>query len=90
MDQPPRKLAGEEQDMTHDIPLPYRFDVVTRGNPDTGGYIEVPVWSSVDMHAYATQRERDAIERCAQICECFDACDPKYIAVEIRALLEKP
>jgi hypothetical protein len=31
----------------------------------------------------------EVIEQCAQACEGFDACDPSYIAIHIRALAEQ-
>lgn len=33
-------------------PLPLRYDLVTRANPETGGYRDVPVYSADDMRAY--------------------------------------
>lgn len=54
-------------------PLPERYDVVTRANPDTAGYVNVPVWSECDVRSYgeACYADGAAAERgrCAKTVE---------------------
>ncbi len=45
-----------------------------------------------EVERITTERDaikRRTIERCAEVCEGFDPCDPKHIAAAIRALLEE-
>ena len=44
---------------------------------------------SVYTEAQLKQAVRDALEAAAQVCELFDATDPKYLAVEIRNMAKE-
>ena len=62
------------------LPTPIRIDRI--------GYDSDTAYTAEQMeahaqHAYAEGR-KDERERCAQIVEGFDSCDPKYIAAAIR------
>jgi hypothetical protein len=40
------------------------------------------------VDVYDKQAMRDLLEEAAEMCELFDATDPKYLAVEIRRMKE--
>jgi hypothetical protein len=47
------------------LPLPERFDVVTRGTE------QVPVWTAEDLRAYAAACVAAERERCVRIVEAY-------------------
>ena len=64
-------------------PLPLRFDVVTRANPDTGGYHSVAVFSGANMRAYGEACAAAEREACAEVCDSLlDASDIEWPSTE--------
>ena len=72
------------------IKLPEPAGVITSKLGDHVGFksAEVKKGDVVYTHAQLVQAVKDALEEAADLCETFDATDPKYLAVKIREMKE--